>query len=135
VHSLQTGAVTLFVNATSVTTGQPRLFIGPELSIDALLASACLPQLFQAVEIDGEPYWDGGYSGNPALWPLIYHTPSLDLLLVRINPLVRAGIPNTAMEILDCVNEITFNAGLAGEMRAIGFVTRLLQQQKLDAAQ
>ncbi|WP_088284817.1 patatin-like phospholipase family protein [Ideonella sp. A 288] len=131
--AMRTGPLSLFVNATSVTTGQARLFNGDDLSIDALLASACLPQLFQAVTIDGVPYWDGGYSGNPALWPLIYHTDALDLLLVRINPLSRAGVPTSAMDILDRVNEITFNAGLVGEMRAIGFVTRLLREQRLDA--
>lgn len=133
VPALRDGGPSLFVNATSVTTGQSRVFTRDDLSIDALLASACLPQLFQAVVIDGEPYWDGGYSGNPALWPLIYNTPSLDVLLVRINPLVRLGTPTNAMDILDRVNEITFNASLVGEMRAIGFVTRLLAEQRLDA--
>lgn len=133
VAAMRSGPFKLFINATAVTTGQPKLFAGEELGIDALLASACLPQLFQAVEIGGVPYWDGGYSGNPALWPLIYHTPALDLLLVRINPISRPGTPTTAMDILDRVNEITFNAGLVGELRAIGFVTRLLQQQRLDA--
>jgi NTE family protein len=131
-QALRDGPVKLFINATAVATGQPRIFSGAGLSIDALLASACLPQLFQAVEIDGQPYWDGGYSGNPAIWPLIYDTPSLDVLLVRINPLVREGTPTTAMEIMDRVNEITFNAGLVGEMRAIEFVTRLLQEQRLE---
>ncbi|WP_395701131.1 patatin-like phospholipase family protein [Aquabacterium sp.] len=130
--ALRKGPLKLFVNATSVVTGQPRIFSGASLGLDALLASACLPQLFQAVQIDGVPYWDGGYSGNPALWPLIYETAAVDLLLVRINPLQRAGTPTTAMEILDRVNEITFNAGLVGEMRAIAFVSRLLKEQRLD---
>lgn len=129
---LRDGPLTLFVNATAVTTGQPRIFAGKELSIDALLASACLPQMFQAVQIDGVPYWDGGYSGNPALWPLIYNTPALDVLLVRINPLAREGTPTTAIEIMDRVNEITFNAGLIGEMRAIAFVVKLLREERLD---
>jgi NTE family protein len=123
--------IALFITATSVRTGQPRVFDRADLSIDALLASACLPQLFRAVEIDGEPYWDGGYSGNPALWPLIYNTPSLDILLVKINPLVRAGTPDTPAEIADRVNEITFNAGLVGEMRAIHFVSRLIEQGRV----
>jgi len=124
--------IALFITATAVRTGQPRVFGNADLSIDALLASACLPQLFRAVEIDGEPYWDGGYSGNPALWPLIYKTQSLDLVLVKINPLVRPGTPDTPEEIADRVNEITFNASLVAEMRAIGFVNRLVEQGKLS---
>lgn len=126
------GDVAVFVTATAVHTGQPRVFGRDELSIDALLASACLPQLFRAVEIDGEPYWDGGYSGNPALWPLVYDTDVLDVLLVKINPLVRPGTPETPAAIADRVNEITFNAGLVGELRAIGFVARLVGEGRLD---
>ncbi len=122
----------LFVTATSVTTGQARVFTRPELSVDALLASACLPFLFQAVEIDGEPYWDGGYTGNPAIYPLIYNTESLDILMVRINPLVRPGTPTRSEEILDRLSEITFNASLMGEMRAIAFVSRLVREGRLD---
>ncbi|MBX3626439.1 MAG: patatin-like phospholipase family protein [Rhizobacter sp.] len=123
----------LFVTATSVTTGQARVFTRPELSLEALMASACLPFLFQAVEIDGEPYWDGGYTGNPAIYPLIYNTEALDILLVRINPLVRSGTPTRSEEILDRLSEITFNASLMGEMRAIAFVSRLMREGKLDA--
>jgi NTE family protein len=129
---LQSGPLSLFVTATAVRTGQPRVFDRRDISIDALLASACLPQIFRAVEIDGQPYWDGGYSGNPALWPLIYHTEALDILLVKINPLHRPGTPDTPEEIADRVNEITFNAGLVGEMRAIAFVQRLLDQGRVD---
>ncbi len=128
---LTRGALALFVTATSVRTGQPRVFDCQDLSIDALLASACLPQFFRAVEIDGEPYWDGGYSGNPALWPLIYNTDALDVVLVKVNPLVRPGTPETAAAIADRVNEITFNAGLVAEMRAIGFVQRLIEQGRV----
>ncbi|MBL0728958.1 patatin-like phospholipase family protein [Piscinibacter sp. HJYY11] len=124
----------LFVTATSVTTGQARVFTRPELSLDALMASACLPFLFQAVEIDGEPFWDGGYTGNPAIYPLIYSTESLDILMVRINPLVREGTPTRSEEILDRLSEITFNASLMGEMRAIAFVSRLMREGKLDSA-
>ena len=105
-----------------------RVFTGHEISIDALLASACLPHLFQAVEIDGEPYWDGGYTGNPALYPLIYDTEALDLLLVKINPLVRKGTPRRNDDIVDRISEITFNASLIGEMRAIAFVSRLVRR-------
>jgi len=129
---LTKGAIKLFVTATSVRTGQPRVFDERDLSIDALLASACLPQLFRAVQIDGEPHWDGGYSGNPALWPLIYNTDALDLLLVKINPLVREGTPDTPDEIADRVNEITFNAGLVGEMRAIAFVDKLIAEGRVQ---
>ena len=129
---MRQGPVKVFVVATAVQTGQPRVFSGPDLSIDALLASACLPQLFKAVQIDGQPYWDGGYSGNPALWPLVYETTATDVLLVKINPLLRAGTPDTAAEIADRVNEITFNAGLVAEMRAIHFVHRLLAEDRVD---
>jgi len=122
----------LFITATSVTTGQARVFTGREISVDALLASACLPFLFQAIHIDGEPYWDGGYTGNPAIYPLIYQTAALDILLVRINPLVRDGTPQRSEEILDRLSEITFNASLMSEMRAISFVSRLVREGKLD---
>ena len=126
-------AIALFVTATSVRSGTARVFTKDDLSIDALLASACLPFIFQAVEIDGEPYWDGGYTGNPALFPLIYDSRALDVLLIKINPLHRAGTPKRSMEIIDRLGEINFNAGLIGEMRAIQFVSRLLREQKLDA--
>ncbi len=122
----------LFITATSVTTGQARVFTRDDVTHDALLASACLPHLFHAVEIDGEPCWDGGYTGNPALFPLIYNTASLDILLVRINPLAREGTPKRSEEILDRLSEITFNASLMGEMRAIAFVSRLVREGKLE---
>ena len=127
------GPLPLFITATSVRTGQPRVFDQNDLSIDALLASACLPQIFRAVEIDGEAYWDGGYSGNPAIWPLVYNTDALDVLLVKINPLVRTDTPNTPEEIADRVNEITFNASLVSEMRAISFVQRLIDTGHIQA--
>ncbi|RVU44361.1 patatin-like phospholipase family protein [Rubrivivax rivuli] len=134
--ALREGPLSVFVTATSVRTGQPRVFgreaLGSDIGLDALLASACLPQLFRAVQIEGEAYWDGGYSGNPALWPLIYETPTLDVLLVKINPLLREGVPDTPAEIADRVNEITFNAGLVGELRAIGFVQRLVAEGRLE---
>jgi NTE family protein len=133
--ALQSGSIRLFVTATQVHTGQPRVFTGGEVSVDALLASACLPFLFQAVEIDGEPYWDGGYTGNPAIFPLIYDSAALDVLLVRINPLRRDETPRRSIDILDRLSEISFNASLIGEMRAINFVTRLVQEQRLDPGQ
>jgi NTE family protein len=124
--------IPLFVTATSVHTGQARVFTAQELSLDALMASACLPFVFQAVEIDGEPYWDGGYTGNPALYPLIYNTDMSDIMLVRINPLRRDDNPTRSIDIIDRLSEITFNASLISEMRAISFVKRLLKDQKLD---
>ncbi len=129
---LRDSRLRLFVTATSVRTGQPRVFSGAELSIDALMASSCLPQLFQAVMIDGEPYWDGGFVGNPALWPLIYETDALDVVLVQLDPLVREGTPTSVAEIADRVNEITFNASLSAEMRAIAFVKKLIDENRID---
>lgn len=132
VEALRAGPIKVFVTATSVRTGQPRVFSGADLSIEALLASACLPLSAQTVVIDGEPYWDGGYSGNPALWPLVYGTQTDDVLLVQINPREHPGIPHTAAEITDRINEITFNASLVAELRAISFVQRLLQDRQVD---
>jgi NTE family protein len=91
------------------------------------MASACLPFMFQAVEIDGEAYWDGGYMGNPAIYPLIYHCDSADVVVVHINPLHRAEVPHSATEIMNRINEISFNSSLMREMRAIAFVTRLIE--------
>lgn len=126
------GGIKLFVTATNVETGEARIFKGDEITIDVLLASACLPFLYQAVEIDGVPYWDGGYMGNPAIWPLIYHTKCHDVMLVQINPLKRTGTPKQAMDIINRVNEISFNSSLIAEMRAINFVRKLIKQGKLD---
>ncbi|MFM2067533.1 MAG: hypothetical protein RLZZ584_2442 [Pseudomonadota bacterium] len=133
---LRAGPLKVFITATAVSTGQPRVFSGESLSLEALLASACLPQVFQSVMIDrgdgvAEAYWDGGFAGNPALWPLIYDTAASDVLLVQINPLVRPGVPTSVTDIADRVNEITFNASLVAEMRAIAFVQRLIEQGKL----
>ena len=116
----------VFVCATNVRTGKPRVFHNHEVTCSAVLASACLPYLFQAVEVDGEHYWDGGYVGNPAIFPLIYETDALDILLVHINPLDVPEVPRSATEILDRVNEITFNSSLVREMRAIAFVQKLV---------
>ncbi len=124
----------LFICATSVRTGKGEIFANRNLSSQVVMASACLPLLYQAVEIDGEQYWDGGYAGNPALYPLIYHTPANDILLVQINPVAIDQMPNSLDEIQDRVNQITFNAGLLSELRAIRFVTRLLEEQKLDTS-
>jgi NTE family protein len=124
--------IKLFVTATNVHTGHPRIFGCEELSVDALLASACLPFLYQAIKIDGVPYWDGGYAGNPVIWPLIYETRTEDVLLVQLNPLARLETPSSGREIVNRVNEITFNAPLIAEMRAIDFVGRMIQENRLD---
>jgi NTE family protein len=124
-------ALRLFITATNVRTGRARVFSQDDLSLDVLLASACLPHLYQSVEIDGDPYWDGGYMGNPAIWPLIYGCVTADVVLVQVNPLVREGVPRTSIEIENRMNEIAFNASLMHEMRAINFVQRLLEQEAL----
>ncbi len=124
--------VKLFISATNVETGKIRVFDHKELTVDAILASACLPQIFHAVEIDGQHYWDGGYMGNPALFPLIYHCQSQDVLIVRINPIVRKGVPQTARDIDNRLNEITFNSSLMREMRAIAFVTKLIDEHRIN---
>ena len=121
--------VKLFVTATNVRTGKVKVFSNDEISIDAVMASACLPFLFQAVEIDGEAYWDGGYMGNPAIFPLIYSCDTPDVLVVHINPLERTELPRTAAEILNRINEISFNSSLLREMRAIAFVTQLIDSK------
>jgi NTE family protein len=125
-------AIELFVCATNVRTGKVKVFGCEDLSVDALLASACIPFLFQAVEIDGEAYWDGGYMGNPALFPLIYNTLCHDIVIVQINPIHRAEVPHTAAEIMNRVNEISFNSTLNREIRAIAFVRRLIDTENLD---
>lgn len=123
--------IKLHIAATNVETGRVRIFTGDEITLDAALASACLPQTFKAVEIDGVPYWDGGYMGNPALYPLIYSNAPGDFLLVLLNPLTRKGTPKTAGAIQDRLNEISFNSALIGELRAIAFVRRMLDENWL----
>ena len=118
----------LFIAATHVHTGALRVFRQHELSAQVALASACLPTLFQAVEIDGEPYWDGGYAGNPSLMPLIDESPADDLLLVQINPMLRSQVPQKVADIMDRVNEITFNASLLKELRTIHLLKNLIEQ-------
>jgi len=121
----------LFVSATNVQTGRLRVFSHDKISADVILASACLPLLFQAVEIDGVPYWDGGYLGNPSIFPLFSTTQTEDVLLIQINPLVRHAAPTTSRDIVSRLNEITFNSPLMGELRAIEFVARLIDQGRL----
>ncbi|MBE0546174.1 MAG: patatin-like phospholipase family protein [Rubrivivax sp.] len=119
--------VRLFVSATNVRTGRLKEFRQSELSTEAVMASACLPLVFRAVEIDGEAYWDGGYVGNPSLLPLIAESPAHDLVLVQINPSRRDALPTTAADILDRLNEITFNSSLVKELRSLGLIQQLLR--------
>jgi len=116
----------LFVCATNVRSGKIRIFKGDEISTDSLLASACLPTMFKAVEIDGEAYWDGGYSGNPALFPLFAPELPDDIVVININPIWRDEVPKTPQQIQNRINEISFNSSLLRELRAISFVKRLL---------
>lgn len=122
----------LFLSATNVRTSKIRVFENAEITADAVMASACLPYLFKAVEIDGEHFWDGGFMGNPAIFPLIYRGASRDVIVVHINPIVRDTLPTTAPEIFDRMNEISFNSSLMREMRAIAFVTKLLEEESVD---
>ena len=121
-----------FVSATNVRTGKIKVFQGMDITPEALMASACVPTVFQAVEIGGETYWDGGYSGNPALFPL--YEPDLpdDVLVVSINPMRRDHVPDTPLEIQNRINEISFNASLLGELRAINFVRRLIAEGRME---
>ena len=123
--------VKLFVAATNVRSGKIKVFETQELSVSVLMASACIPLMFQAVEIDGEHYWDGGYMGNPALFPLIYGCTSPDVIIVHINPIERDDVPMDAPDILNRINEISFNSSLMREMRAIQFVTDLIDQGRI----
>jgi len=123
--------VSLFISATNVHTGRVRIFPQETLNADVVLASACLPFLFRAVEIDGVPYWDGGYMGNPAIFPFFDATLTEDVLIVQINPIERNSTPTTHTEIMNRINEITFNSSLLSEFRAIDFVTRLIDQGRL----
>lgn len=124
--------VKLFLGATNVQNGKVRVFKTNEITADTVLASACLPYMFQAVEIEGIPYWDGGFMGNPVLFPFFENTQSNDILLVQINPIERKETPTSARDILNRVNEITFNSSLLREFRAIEFVSRLIDEGKLS---
>jgi NTE family protein len=115
----------LFVTATNVRTGRGRVFRNEELTPDVLLASACLPTMFQAIEIDGEAYWDGGFAGNPTITPLIRECTSSDTILVQVNPVERPGIPRTAQDIVNRVNEVSFNATLLKELRMIAVLRKV----------
>jgi NTE family protein len=116
---IRTGERNLFIAATNVLTGEPRVFAHHEITPEVVMASACLPLLFRAVEIDGVPYWDGGYSGNPVVLPFLQSDETTDVLIVQINPRERSKVPTTASEIMARMNEITFNAPLIAELRAL----------------
>ncbi|MEM9330082.1 MAG: patatin-like phospholipase family protein [Pseudomonadota bacterium] len=124
--------IMLFVCATNVRTGKTKVFKHHEITPDTVMASSCLPEVYQAVEVDGEHYWDGGFMGNPPLYPLFYHTDCPDVLLIQINPVERDEVPKTARGIHNRLNEITFNATLLRELRMVEFVTRLIDNGKLD---
>jgi NTE family protein len=124
-------ALKLFVSATNVRTGKSHIFRTPEISLDVAMASACLPFIFKAVEIDGEHYWDGGYTGNPALYPLFYETESVDLIVVHLNPMYREEIPTTAPAIINRINEVSFNSSLLKELRAVAFVKKLIEHDMI----
>jgi NTE family protein len=115
----------LFITATNVRTGRGRIFRNADLTPDVLIASACLPTMFQAAEIDGDPYWDGGYSGNPTISPLVRECKSTDTILVQINPIERPGTPRTANEINNRLNEISFNAPLMKELRMCALLRKV----------
>jgi NTE family protein len=124
--------VQLFVSATNVLTGRLRVFSREKLSADIVMASAALPLVFQAVTVDGAPYWDGGYMGNPVIFPFFRHTTTEDVLIVQINPIARREVPTSARDIMNRINEITFNSSLFAEYRAIEFVARLIDQGRLQ---
>lgn len=130
-EAVDAGPLKVYVTATHVPTGRAVIFTGARLDASAVLASACLPQLFKAIEIEGAPYWDGGYSANPALTPLIQGCTSADLMLIQINPLRVTGVPQSSADIEDRVNELTFNASLLTQMRTIEYINSLIERGAL----
>ncbi len=132
--AVASGPIKIFITATSVRTGRGRVFRNPDLSPLVLLASACLPTLFQAVEIDGEAYWDGGYSGNPTMTPLIRECVSDDTIIVPINPIERPGTPRNAREILNRLNEVSFNATLLKELKMIALLRQAGDHRTAEGA-
>ncbi len=127
--------IKLYISATNVETGRVKIFDSRHLTADMVMASACLPHMCQAVVIDGVPYWDGGYMGNPSLFPFHRQAVAADIVVVQINPIERKGIPKTPMEIQNRMNEINFNSSLILELRAIDFVGRLLDEDRIDSQQ
>lgn len=123
--------IKLFISTTNVRSGKVKVFRKEEVSMDVALASACLPFLFKAVEIDGDYYWDGGYTGNPALYPLFYQTETRDIIIIHLNPMYREEIPTTAPAIMNRINEVSFNDSLLKELRAIAFVKKLIEHDMI----
>lgn len=132
---ISTVQIRLFVTATNVRTGRGRVFRNDGITPDVLLASACLPTMFQAIEIEGEPYWDGGYSGNPTITPLVRECSSRDTILVQINPVERPGTPRSSRDILNRLNEISFNATLLKELRLIAVLRQVADPGNREGAQ
>lgn len=122
----------VFVSATHVRTGLARVFSGRQLDLQSVMASTCLPMMFRTVEIDGEPYWDGGYASNPPLAPLIKQCDAQDILVVQINPLQRHETPHAQQDILNRVNELTFNASLLDQVRNVEFVNHLIERGRMQ---
>jgi len=127
--------IKLFITATNVRTGRGHVFKNDAITPDVLLASACLPTMFQAIEIDGESYWDGGYSGNPTITPLIRECKSRDTILVQINPVEREGSPRSASDILNRLNEVSFNAVLLKELRMMALLRQVANPGDSEGAQ
>ncbi|WP_295457959.1 patatin-like phospholipase family protein [uncultured Thiodictyon sp.] len=126
--------IKVFVNATNVRTGRPRVFRNADLTPDALLASACLPMMFQAIEIDGDAYWDGGFSGNPTMSSLVRESSADDTILIQINPVERPGTPRSARDILNRENEIAFNAPLLKELRMMALLRKVADPGQSEGA-
>ncbi|MES2215371.1 MAG: patatin-like phospholipase family protein [Pseudomonadota bacterium] len=124
--------IDLFVTATSVTTGQPHVFHHKEITIDTIMGSACLPSMFQAVKIGDDHYWDGGYAGNPSIWPLTYHSDTSDIVVVEINPVKRETLPMNGNDVANRVNEIAFNASLISEIRSIHLINTLIEKKHVS---
>ena len=131
---LANAPIKLFVTATSVRTGQGRVFRNKDVTPEVLLASACLPTMFQAIEIDGESYWDGGYAGNPTITPLVRECRSQDTILIQINPVERAATPRAARDILNRLNEVSFNAVLLKELRMIALLRQVADTGQCEGA-
>ncbi|QRG04509.1 patatin-like phospholipase family protein [Xanthobacter dioxanivorans] len=132
---LKGSPIRLFITATNVRTGRGRVFRNAEISADVLLASACLPTMFQAIEIDGEAYWDGGYSGNPTMTPLVRELSSDDTILIPINPVERPGTPRSAAEIMNRLNEVSFNSVLLKELRMIALLRKVADPGNSEGAE
>jgi NTE family protein len=127
----QQKVVKLFLSATNVRTGKVKVFVNEEIAAEHVLASACLPFMMRAPNIDGEEYWDGGFMGNPAIFPVIYGCEARDILMVHLTPTERPELPRNSRQILNRMQEISFNSSLMREMRAVAFVTKMIDEGKL----